>query len=164
MPRTAPANPLFLRDEAIDGQFELWLLAGAGLNKICAELLSAEELDQFDLFMLAIVARHQGQTMADLVEISGRPKQILSRRIQIMEGRGLIERTCDPNDRRRRLLQISQTGGNLMDQIMQKMRRYLRRSFSQAGSEAVDGFSSVLIQMAEPKAAWRFGHGVANRK
>lgn len=158
MHRTAPGNPLFLRDEAIDLQFELWLLAGAGLGKVQVDLLAQAGVDAFDLVVLVMVGRHEGLTMANLVDLTGRPKQILSRRIQLMVQQGLIERTPDRSDRRRQLLRLSEAGQTLVEQSMGKMRHYLRRAFSRAGSSAVEGFAAVLLQMIEPGQGRRFGH------
>ena len=157
MPRTAPANPLFLRDEAIDAQFELWLLAASGMQQAYAALLDEAQIDGIDFVILFLVSRHQNQTMAGLVQLTGRPKQIISRRLQLLEMRTLINRSPDQNDRRRRILSLGSQGEALVGHVLQQARLHLRRAFSAAGSEAVEGFKSVLSQLVEPKNARELG-------
>lgn len=164
MLRTAPGNPLFLRDEAIDLQFELWLLAAAAMQKAVAEPLAEANLDHFDWQLLVIAERHPSCGMVEFVDLTGRPKQVVSRRLQRLETLGFLARQPDPQDRRRRRLGISEPGMALMETVKSRLHRYMRQAFSKAGSQAVEGFSSVLTQLLAPTDARRFGHRQQGRQ
>jgi len=157
MHRTSPANPLFLRDEALDQQLELHLLGASGLAQSLAAVLHGHQIDDLDYLLLLLLVRHQGLHVGVLSKIVGRPKQIVSRRLQQLEARGLVLRQPDPRDGRRRQLVMSDDGRRVVDDATDAARRFMRRAFARSGSQAVDGFAQVNADMIAPSIAGQLG-------
>ncbi|MEZ5938112.1 MAG: MarR family transcriptional regulator [Hyphomonadaceae bacterium] len=74
----------------------------------------------------------------------GAPKQTLARHLNDLEARGLLKRTTDVKDRRRRLVTLTQEGETFAYAQTQQRRAAIRRAFLSAGPEAVAGARGVL--------------------
>ena len=146
-----------MRDEALDQQLELHLLGASGLAQSLSGVLDTHQIDALDYLLLMLLVRHQGLNVGALTKIVGRPKQIISRRLQQLEGRGFLARQPDPRDGRRRQLVISEPGRLIVGEATDAARRFMRRAFARSGSQAVDGFAQVNADMIAPSIAGQLG-------
>ena len=91
----------------------------------------------------------------DICEVTEQPSNTVSRAVGSLEKRGLITRTRDTNDTRRQVLNITPTGQELHDQIMQM--------FSKAETKTLDGLSkdeaetllALLDKLSRTVDTWR---------
>ncbi len=146
---TDPADQrLYLRDQELDQAAALIRAAARKLShqvqkEEAADALSAPEVDileeVFDLGPLDV-----GELRSRL----GAPKQSLARHLNDLESAGLVQRTTDPRDKRRRVVALTEKGSQMTSEATEKRRLALREAFLNAGPEAVAGARQVLQHLA----------------
>ena len=90
-----------------------------------------------------------------MVELLGRTqlsKQTLSRLLNELLAEGLIARRANARDRRQRLLELTDAGGELEEALNGRLRRRLAHAYRGAGAEAVAGHHQVLLGLIEDGA------------
>lgn len=142
-------NPLFLRDEALDGAREILLLADRELVARGHEVRRKQGLSETGALILTFVQRHPTTTSAELCQVLGLAKQSLSRHVAGLVAAGLLGRAAGAGDRRKRPLAVTEAGSACLAELAQHDRRRLRRAFLAAGPEAVEGFTRVLGLLVE---------------
>ncbi|MCB1883490.1 MAG: MarR family transcriptional regulator [Geminicoccaceae bacterium] len=150
MQPSGPRNPLFLREEELDRSLELLFRVQAILGRPLHGPLGAAGLGPIDYLLLFLVRRRPGLTGADLVGLTGLPKQNLSRHLAALDAAGLVARGVDAADRRRRPLASTAAADRLLDDLLGLQKRHLRRVFRKLGPEAVEGFQQVLSELVGP--------------
>jgi len=88
-----------------------------------------------------------------LLDILGVTKQSLNRVLRELVNNGLVESRIGKRDRRQRNLHLTIEGKALEKELSNAQRQKMRRAYSAAGPEAVQGFRTVLNAMFEPEAA-----------
>ena len=68
---------------------------------------------------------------------------------------GLIDSRIGKTDRRQRNLFLTESGAALEKQLSEVQRKNMRRAYSAAGPEAVQGFRTVLEAMIPPEVVSR---------
>lgn len=61
-----------------------------------------------------------------------------------LEQKGLVERSSDPNDRRRVLVDVTPTACNLLDQLLPEVQQVSRHIFGPIGSADQEALLSIL--------------------
>lgn len=104
---------------------------------------------------LHFVGRHPGTTVSELLSILRITKQSLARVLNELVERGLVAQTPGQDDRRQRLLSLTQDGAALEQRLFARQRACLAEAFHAAGPQALDGFRQVLRGiMDESGRAW----------
>ena len=75
---------------------------------------AAERLDRARRNLLAAVAAHEPATLNDVAREVGRGAPTVSRSIDALVRAGLIERTADPDNRRRLAMRVTDQGRDVM--------------------------------------------------
>lgn len=95
--------------------------------------------------VMGFFARHEGATLSDLVQHSGRDKAQLARLVKGLRERGLLVGEADPADRRNVQLRLSEPG--------QAMQRALRLEARTLSARAVVGLTAqeqaTLVELLE---------------
>jgi len=90
------------------------------------------------------LAHHGPATQADLARAVGVAGSTLTRRLEQMEDDGLIERTNDPDDGRRIIVQLSERGQQLRVQQRERSRAEVAKLTEGAAPEDVEALWRVL--------------------
>jgi DNA-binding MarR family transcriptional regulator len=98
---------------------------------------------------LHFIGRQPGLSVAELLDILGVTKQSLARVLKPLVDAGLVEQRIGENDRRQRLLFLTEDGFEFEERLSAPQRARLTRAFREAGPEAVEGFRAVLELMMD---------------
>lgn len=142
-------NPLFLRDEELTRGIELLDAAYRSLIAEPDRQLASRGLGRYHRWLLYLVGRHPGTTMVELLSRIQLSKQTLSRLLNDLVAKGLIERQANTRDRRQRLLRLTDAGRELEEVLNGRLRRRLARAYRGAGADAVAGHHQVLLGLVE---------------
>ena len=97
--------------------------------------------------VIHFVGRNPGIAVRDLLSILRITKQSLSRVLLDLLRSGIVQQDQGTQDRRQRLLSLTDKGRVFEVQVSQSQRDRISASFASAGPEAVEGFRKVLLGM-----------------
>ena len=97
--------------------------------------------------VIHFVGRNPGIAVRDLLSILRITKQSLSRVLLDLLRAGIVQQDQGTQDRRQRLLSLTNKGRVFEVQVSQSQRDRMSASFAAAGPEAVEGFRKVLLGM-----------------
>lgn len=128
---------------------ELLFRAYRDFNAEADGLLADHALGRAHHRAIYFIGRHPGLSVGDLLGHLGVTKQSLGRVLGRLIEEGLVEQRAAPDDRRRRLLTLSELGAALERRLTERQRAAFARAYRQAGAEAVEGFRKVLAGLCE---------------
>ena len=111
------------------------------------EILREHQFGRAHHRVIHFVGRNPGITVSDLLSILRITKQSLSRVLSDLLREGIVQQDQGTEDRRQRLLTLSDKGRAFEIQVSQSQRDRIAASFASAGPEAVEGFIKVLMGM-----------------
>ena len=94
--------------------------------------------------ILHFVGRNPGMKVAELLKLLNITKQSLSRVLSTLVEKGHIRQDIGTQDRRQRLLHLTDQGQDLLDKIAEHQKEHMLKAFETAGSQSVEGFWKVL--------------------
>ena len=140
----AGANPLFLREEELRQGIEMLFYAYRDFISEPDAMLAERGLGRAHHRVIYFVGRYPGLHVSALLEILQITKQSLSRVLGQLVEEGYIRQTPGPQDRRHRLLELTERGRELEEALTETQRRRIARAYREAGAEAVEGFRKVM--------------------
>jgi DNA-binding MarR family transcriptional regulator len=143
------ANPLFLREEDLRQGIELMFFAYRDFTAEPDAMLAERGLGRAHHRAIYFIGRNPGITVSELLAILRITKQSLSRVLGTLISDGYVSQEQGRNDRRQRLLTLTDKGDALERQLTENQRRRFARAYKQAGAEAVAGFRTVLLGLIE---------------
>jgi len=138
-------NPLFLREEELRQAMELLFFAYRDFTSEPDGILSKHGFGRAHHRVIYFVGRNPGISVSELLGILKITKQSLSRVLGQLVERGYIQQRPGPTDRRRRHLELTESGRTLERELIANQMRRIARAYREAGAEAVDGFRRVLV-------------------
>ena len=135
---------LFLREAEVRRGLELMFTGQAELARAVAPILAEAKLGRAHQRALYFIGRQQDLTVGTLLARLGITKQSLNRVLNDLTERGLVEVRTGRDDRRHRLLRLTDEGKALEAQLFEAMRAKLASAYAKAGQQAVGGFWTVL--------------------
>jgi DNA-binding MarR family transcriptional regulator len=126
---------------------ELIFYGRKGLTADADAILAGSGYGRAHFRVLYVIARNKDITTNELLlrlKITG---QSLTRVMSALVRDELVTQRLDPTDRRQRLHQLSEMGAKLEHAVMDSQLALLKRAYSAAGPEAVDGFLRVLLEL-----------------
>ncbi len=148
-----PRGLLFLREEEIRRGIELLFY---GYRDFIAEpdaILSPLGLGRAHHRALYFIGANPAIAVGDLMKILRVTKQSLARVLTDLMDRDLVEQRQDTDDRRRRLLSLTEQGTQLERKLFEAQRNRVAHAYRQAGPDAVAGFGLVLSGLIEDEHA-----------
>lgn len=142
-----PASPLFLREEEVRRGIELIYFGYADLISAADDRLESTPFGRAHHRSLYFIARKPGLSVGELLELLRITKQSLSRVINDLKEAGLLSVEPGRQDRRQRLLTLTDEGLRLEQDLFERLRRKMANAYADAGQEAVTGFWSVLAAL-----------------
>lgn len=137
-------SALFLREAEVRRGLELLFKAQAELGRTIEPILAGAELGRAHQRALYFVGRHPDLTVGALLGHLGVTKQSLNRVLNELVARELVEARMGRDDRRQRLLRLTDAGLALEAKLFEAMRARMAMAYAQAGQQAVGGFWTVL--------------------
>ncbi len=154
MTQTRPARGgeqlLFLTDEQLRQGIELMFFAYRGFTADPDRILAEHGYGRAHHRALHFINRRPGLTVNELLTILGVTKQSLNRVLRQLVADGLVDSRVGRDDRRQRNLTLTEKGARLEGALSAAQRARMRKAYSNAGPEAVQGFRRVLEQIIDP--------------
>ena len=97
------------------------------------------------------VGRDPGLTVAGLLDILRITKQSLGRVLKDLIDKGLVRQKEGENDRRQRLLYLTETGEALRQRLMAPQIVRIRRALQQSGNGADQHYRDILYHLVSPE-------------
>ena len=145
MAETSPGlNPLFLRDEELRRGIELLFYAYRDFTSDPDSLLKQYRFGRAHHRVVHFVGRNPGIPVAQLLGILKITKQSLSRVLSQLVSDGFVRQEKGARDRRQRLLNLTEKGIDLEQQLSRPQRARVARAYREAGEAAVAGYCRVL--------------------
>ncbi|WP_085340794.1 MarR family winged helix-turn-helix transcriptional regulator [Aquidulcibacter paucihalophilus] len=139
---------LYLREDELDLGVAL-IFKSADLLKIATdEQRQRHQITWVEARCLCELLSHPLPVLKLAAEI-GLGKQTMLKTLDGLEGRAWLQRTEDPHDGRRRIVQLTAQGTNIATELALAMRTRLAAAYRLAGSEAVAGCDKVLSTLTE---------------
>lgn len=154
-----PTNdPLFLHEEELRQAIEMLFFAYRDFTGEPDAMLERIGLGRAHHRAIYFVGRNPGITVTELLGILKITKQSLSRVLsQLMREDYIVQHTSD-EDRRKRLLHLTQKGVELERQLTANQRKRIAKAYKSAGIDAVRGFKSVMHGIMDISDRWRFSN------
>lgn len=140
---------LFLTDEQLRQGIELMYFAYRSFTADPDRILAKRHYGRAHHRAIHFINRAPGLTVNELLATLGVTKQSLNRVLRQLVEDELVESRVGAEDRRQRLLYLTEQGKALETELSAAQRQRMRTAFSNAGPEAVVGFRKVLEQMVD---------------
>ncbi|MFD1611840.1 MarR family transcriptional regulator [Sphingomonas tabacisoli] len=137
-------SALFLREAEVRRGLELMFAGQAALARSVEPILARADLGRAHQRALYFIGRFPDLTVGALISNLGITKQSLNRVLNELTERALVEARVGRDDRRQRLLRLTETGKVLEAELFEAMRAQMAAAYAQAGQQAVGGFWAVL--------------------
>lgn len=126
------------------------MLAEFGRQTVAAELpvLAAHGLSMWGYIVLIALDRSPVRTQAALAEAIGADKTRIIPTLDELQQHGYIERMPDPDDRRARLLAITESGRSIKDAVQADIQRGEEHWLGQLSANERDVFLRVLSRLS----------------
>ncbi len=141
------ADPLVVssnEQEALRQAIELLFYSYRDFTGEADETLAAFGFGRAHHRVIYFVGRNPGITVNQLLAILKITKQSLSRVLGQLIEEGFVEQEIDENDRRRRMMQLTEKGSSLETKLTTAQSRRISKAYTDAGPDAIDGFRKIL--------------------
>tara|TARA_R110000787_G_scaffold43645_1_gene106896 strand:+ start:170 stop:661 length:492 start_codon:yes stop_codon:yes gene_type:complete len=138
------ASPLFLREDEIRRGIELLYFGYSNMTRSIDDDLSKQGLGRAHHRALYFIARQPDLMINELLALLAITKQSLGRVLNDLIDRGLVETRQGKQDRRQKLLRLTEEGAKLEAVLFASLRAKMASAYVQAGQGSVSGFWQVL--------------------
>jgi DNA-binding MarR family transcriptional regulator len=166
-PLAAPSSTeaLFLSDEEVRQGIELLFFAYRDFTAEPDAILTDYSFGRAHHRVVHFVGRRPQMTVGDLLGILKITKQSLNRVLGQLVRQGFIVQHRGAQDRRQRLLELTDKGRELERRLSAPQRARVAAAYRKAGAGAVEGFRKVLLGIiASPDDRRRFDRGKPGRR
>ncbi len=150
-PKSTGQQLLFLTDAQLREGIELMYFAYRGFTADPDAILEEHGYGRAHHRALHFINRRPGLTVNTLLDILGVTKQSLNRVLRQLMEDGLVASTIGLRDRRQRNLTLTEKGEALEAELAVEQSARVRKAYSAAGPEAVQGFRKVLEEIIDPE-------------
>jgi DNA-binding MarR family transcriptional regulator len=147
-PSRLPEGRIYLKEDELDRAVDLVFVAARRFWKTAEDALDAHDLGPAHYRALAAIRREEGLPVSELQNRLGVRKQSLARVLSELEKAGLVRREPGLEDRRQRLLTLTEAGRDAEREASAVLRERLGQVFRAAGADAVAGARVVLAALA----------------
>ena len=150
-PNISGESLLFLTDEQLRKGIEAMFYAYRGFTADPDRILEGLDYGRAHHRAIYFIHRNPGTTVSSLLTILGVTKQSLNRVLRTLVDDGLVESRVGKRDKRERHLYLTAEGDALEKSLSDSQRARMRAAYRAAGSQAVQGFRTVLEAMMDPE-------------
>jgi len=160
----AGADAPFLSEEEVRQAIELLFFAYRDFTAEPDAILTRYGFGRAHHRVVHFVGRRPHITVGELLTILKITKQSLNRVLGQLVRQGFIVQHHGAQDRRQRLLELTEKGHELERQLSEPQRARVGGAYRKAGAQAVDGFRKVLLGIiASADDRHRFDRGRGRR-
>lgn len=149
MQHKLPQSNLYLREEELRRGIELMYFAYRDFTRDPDEILATSSFGRAHHRVLYFVGRNPGTTVSGLLKLLRITKQSLSRVLGQLVDDGYIIQKTGEEDRRQRLLHLTEKGKAFEKQLFATQRNRVAEAYKKAGPDAVAGFWEVLLNIVD---------------
>lgn len=162
----APASEAaYLSDEEVRQGIELLFFSYRDFTAEPDAILARYDFGRAHHRVVHFVGRRPQMTVGELLAILRITKQSLNRVLGQLVRQGFIIQHRGAQDRRQRLLELTEKGRELERQLSAPQRARVAAAYRKAGAGAVEGFRKVLLNIiASPDDRHRFDRGRGARR
>jgi DNA-binding MarR family transcriptional regulator len=124
-----------------------WNLRHKLIKEVGSKLQAAYNIDMAEMFLLRHVSEHD-VSPGDLAEILLIPPHGISRKLENLQSLGLLERTLNPKDARKRVLTLTEKGSEVLKSALKLMDAELQTVLAALDEERLEGFIRNLEKLA----------------
>ncbi len=135
----------YLRDEELRQGIEMLFYAYRDFTAEPDAILADYGFGRAHHRVIYFVGRYPGMSVSDLLGILQITKQSLGRVLGQLVREEFIVQTQGTQDRRQRLLELTEKGRRLEQELTENQRARFARAYRDAGAEAVEGFRKVML-------------------
>ncbi|MGD9614541.1 MAG: MarR family winged helix-turn-helix transcriptional regulator [Alphaproteobacteria bacterium] len=143
--RKSDAAPPDLAEEAVREGIELLFFAYRDFTAEPDAILAEYGFGRAHHRVVHFVGRHPQMTVGELLGILRITKQSLNRVLGQLVRQGFVVQHRGPDDRRQRLLELTDSGRELERRLSAPQRARVAAAYRAVGSAAVEGFRQVLL-------------------
>jgi DNA-binding MarR family transcriptional regulator len=144
-PKLAPPTPVVdVGDAEMRLAQDLLFFAYRDFTNVADKVLEELGLGRAHHRALHFIGRNPGITVSGLLAILRITKQSLARVLNALVDGGFVSQAPGFEDRRLRLLTLTDKGQALERRLFEQQREKLIRAYQEAGPQAVDGFRTVM--------------------
>ncbi|MDH5187621.1 MAG: MarR family transcriptional regulator [Rhodospirillaceae bacterium] len=151
-------TPSFAEEE-LRQAMELLFFAYRDFTGEADEILSQYGFGRAHHRVIYFVKRNPGLTVNRLLDILKITKQSLSRVLGQLVREGFIDQRTDIEDRRRRILSLTDNGEKLESKLTRAQGTRISKAYKEAGEQNISGFKKVLTRMINDADRQRFSGG-----
>jgi DNA-binding MarR family transcriptional regulator len=156
----ADTDPRAPREEAVREGIELLFFSYRDFTAEPDAILVQYGFGRAHHRVVHFVGRHPHITVGELLDILRITKQSLNRVLGQLLRQGFIVQHRGIEDRRQRLLELTDSGRELEHRMSELQRARVGAAYKKAGAPAVEGFRKVLLAIiAAEEDRRRFGRG-----
>lgn len=144
-----PSTNLYLREEELRRGIELLYFAYRDFTRDPDAILAESQFGRAHHRVLYFVGRNPGTTVSGLLDLLRITKQSLSRVLGQLVDEGYIEQSTGTEDRRQRLLKLTEKGQAFEKELFATQRNRVANAYKTAGPDAVAGFWEVLLNIVD---------------
>ena len=133
------------REEAVRQGIELLFFAYRDFTAEPDAILARYDFGRAHHRVVHFVGRHPQMTVGELLLILRITKQSLNRVLGQLVRQGFIIQHRGVEDRRQRLLELTEKGHELEQRLSEPQRARVAAAFGKAGPQATEGFRKVLL-------------------
>jgi DNA-binding MarR family transcriptional regulator len=145
--RRSGAAPSEIEDEAVREGIELLFFAYRDFTAEPDAILAEYGFGRAHHRVVHFVGRHPQMTVGELLGILRITKQSLNRVLGQLVRQGFVVQHRGPDDRRQRLLELTESGRELERRLSAPQRARVSAAYRAAGGGAVEGFRQVLLNI-----------------
>lgn len=157
IPHKDEATPF--SEEELRQAMELLFFAYRDFTGEADEILSEYGFGRAHHRVIYFVKRNHGLSVNRLLDILKITKQSLSRVLGQLVREGFIDQRTDIDDRRRRILSLTDKGERLESKLTRAQGTRIGKAYKDAGLESISGFKKVLTLMINDADRQRFSGG-----
>ncbi len=148
---STPANDDLTRnmlaDNAIGEAWRICYLANLFVFPLYAQFEKEHDILRPEFVVLFCLSYHQPLIAQNVVDMSGLPKNTISRGVNRLLARGLIRRSDDAGDRRKGRLSLTAKGRDLFDLLMPQMIERRARLLHGLDAAEIQQIGKLLLKM-----------------
>ena len=147
-------DPLFLRRQSLSEDLRRWSSLEERLSLLEQAAVSAKGLRSRQAAILRLVALEGGRMSVKALLLALRvSKQSLHGNLTELVRDGYVRKAgCERQDRRVRVLALTEKGMAFVEGLLEPRARLLRRAYRSAGAAQVEGFRRTLLLLSEKDA------------
>ncbi|KRK98417.1 MarR family winged helix-turn-helix transcriptional regulator [Companilactobacillus futsaii] len=116
-------------------------------KRIAAKYLKEEDLNTFESILLGIVYKKKECSQDKIGEITLFDGASIARALKKLEDRGFVSRQPDPNNRRKKIVTITDAGQKLYDEVRKAFHKGNDAIFKDITSEEQTQLEKILIKV-----------------